>query len=196
VRSRAKKIAFVLAISAGALLGLAVLSVVALASTGTLKLYTAASSSMEPTLHCARPNTGCEARFSDRFAVLTRIRSFDRGDIVVYRTPPRAATMCGAAGTFVHRLIGLPGETLETRLQDGAAYVYVDGRKLDEPYIDPERRDFGPAETFRVPEGGYFVMGDNRAQACDSRVFGPVPRGNVVGEVSLTYFPPGRISIR
>jgi signal peptidase I len=196
VRTRAKKVAFVLALATGAVLGLAVLSVVGLAATGTLKLYSSPSSAMEPTLHCARPNPGCEARFGDRFGVLTRVRSYERGDIVVFRTPPRALDICGAAGTFVQRIVGLPGETVETRLQGGVAYVHVDGRELDEPYVDSERRDFGPGETFRVPESAFFLMGDNRAQSCDSRFFGAVPTDDVVGEVSMIYFPPGRISIR
>jgi signal peptidase I len=196
MRSGGKKVAFALALVAGAVVGLAVLSVIALASTGTLKLYTSPSSAMEPTLRCARPNPGCSARFSDRFAVLTRIRSYDRGDIVVFRTPPVAVEKCGSAGIFVKRIVGLPGETVETRLKSGAAFVYVDGRALDEPYIEADRRDPGPAQRFEVPEDSVFLMGDNRAQSCDSRVFGAVPTENVVGEVSLTYFPPGRISIR
>jgi signal peptidase I len=196
MRSRGKKVVFVLALIAGAVVALAVLSVIALASTGTLKVYTSPGSAMEPTLRCARPNPGCSARFGDRFAVLTRIRSYDRGDIVVFRAPPVAVEKCGFAGTSVKRMIGLPGETVETRLKGGAAFVYVDGRELDEPYIEADRRDPGPAQRFEVPADSVFLMGDNRTQSCDSREFGPVPTDNVVGEVSLTYFPPGRISIR
>ena len=74
------------------------------------------------------------------------------------------------------RIIGLPGERVQIRLRHGAAYVYIDGRRLDEPYIQNDRRDIGPEETFKVPLGNYFVMGDNRSQSCDSRVWGPVPR--------------------
>ena len=90
------------------------------------------------------------------------------GGRVVFETPPQARTKCGA-GTFVKRIIGLPGETVQIRLQQGAAFVYIDGRRLEEPYVEHDRRDIGPEETFSAPQGGYFVMGDNRSQSCDSR---------------------------
>jgi signal peptidase I len=154
---------------------------------------------MEPTLHCARPASGCEARFSDRVLANRFIYHFhspQRGDVVVFKTPPAAKAKCGAGGTFVKRIIGLPGETVQMRVRRGAAYVYVDGRRLDEPYIEKNRRDIGPGETFHVPQGRYFVMGDNRAQSCDSRVWGSVPRANLIGKVFMTYWPPQRISFR
>jgi signal peptidase I len=161
--------------------------------------YRIPSSSMEPTLHCARPAPGCEARFSDRVLANRFIYHFHdphRGDVIVFKTPPAAKAKCGAGGTFVKRIIGLPGERVQTRLKRGAAYVYVDGKRLDEPYIQNDRRDIGPEETFRVPLGYYFVMGDNRAQSCDSRVWGSVPRQNIIGKVFMTYWPPQRISFR
>ena len=151
---------------------------------------------MTPALECAEPVPGCESDTSDRFAALTRFRSFDRADIVVFETPSSALAKCGAGGTFVQRIIGLPGETVEVRVRGGAAYVYVDGVELEEPYIEQERRDVGPEKRFRVPEDHYFVMGDNRSRTCDSRVYGSVPVENVVGEVTLTYWPPSRIAFR
>lgn len=161
--------------------------------------YRIPSSSMEPTLHCARPAPGCEARFSDRVLANRFIYHFhdpQRGDIIVFKTPPAAKQKCGAGGTFVKRIIGLPGERLQMRIRRGAAYVYIDGKRLDEPYIQNDRRDIGPAETFRVPLGHYFVMGDNRSQSCDSRVWGSVPKQNIIGKVFMTYWPPNRISFR
>ena len=161
--------------------------------------YRIPSSSMEPTLHCARPAAGCEARFSDRVLANRFIYHFtdpQRGDVVVFETPPEARAKCGAGGTFVKRIIGLPGERLQIRLQRGAAYVYIDGSRLDEPYIEHDRRDIGPEETYNVPRGKYFVMGDNRSQSCDSRVWGPVPKENLIGKVFMTYWPPNRISVR
>ena len=161
--------------------------------------YRIPSSSMEPTLHCARPAQGCESRFSDRVLAnrfIYRFRDPARGDQVVFDTPPKARAQCGAGGTFVKRIIGLPGETLQIRLLRGAAFVYIDGQRLDEPYIEHDRRDIGPEETFKVPANHYFVMGDNRAQSCDSRVWGSVPEDNLIGKVFMTYWPPNRISFR
>jgi signal peptidase I len=161
--------------------------------------YRIPSSSMEPSLHCARPANGCEARFSDRVLAnrfIYRFRDPQRGEIVVFETPPAARARCGAGGTFVKRLIGLPGERIELRNEGGSSYVYVNGRKLNEPYVRPERRDTRGPETFNVPQGQYFMMGDNRSQSCDSREWGSVPRENLIGKVFATYWPPNRISLR
>jgi len=161
--------------------------------------YRIPSSSMEATLHCARPAAGCESRFSDRVLAnrfIYHFRDPQRGDVVVFETPPAAKAKCGAGGTFVKRIVGLPGETVQIRLRRGAAFVYVDGRRLEEPYIEHDRRDIGPEEKFKVPAGSYFVMGDNRSQSCDSRVWGSVPEENLIGKVFMTYWPPQRISFR
>jgi signal peptidase I len=158
--------------------------------------YRIPSSSMEPTLHCARPAPGCESRFSDRVLAnrfIYHFRDPKRGEIIVFNTPPLARIRCGAGGTFVKRLIGLPGETVSER--DGI--VYIDGKELKEPYVAPSRRDHNPPQSWtRIPPGEYFFMGDNRAQSCDSRVWGPVPRKNLIGEVFFVYWPPNRIGFR
>jgi signal peptidase I len=161
--------------------------------------YRIPSSSMEPTLHCAKPASGCEARFSDRVLanrLIYRFRDPKRGEIIVFETPPAARARCGAGGTFVKRLIGLPGDLVELRSEGGLSYVYINGKKLDEPYIGQNRRDSRGPETFPVPQGQYFMMGDNRSQSCDSREWGTVPRKNLIGKVFATYWPPNRISVR
>ena len=60
----------------------------------------------------------------------------ERGDIVVFETPLAARQRCGAGGTFVKRIIGLPGERVELRSERSSTYVYINGRRLEEPYID------------------------------------------------------------
>jgi signal peptidase I len=93
----------------------------------------------------------------------------------------------------VKRLIALPGETW----QEKNGFVYIDGKKLIEPYIKPGRRDTGTSYPARkIPEGMYFMMGDNRSQSCDSREWGSVPRNNLIGEVFAVYWPPNRIGFR
>ena len=156
--------------------------------------YRIPSSSMEPTLHCAKPAPGCEGSFSDRVLANRFLYHFEdpkRGQIIVFNTPPLAKVRCGQGGTFVKRLIGLPGETVNER--DG--YVFIDGKALNEPYVKPERRDH-QTNSWKVPLGEYFFMGDNRNQSCDSRVWGAVPRSNLIGEVFFVYWPPNRIGFR
>jgi signal peptidase I len=156
--------------------------------------YRIPSSSMEPTLHCARPGSGCEARFSDRVLAnrfIYHFRSPQRGQIIVFKTPPAAATKCGSGGTFVKRLIGLPGETVTEK----NGQISIDGHRLIEPYVKADRRD-SESGKWSVPKGQYFFMGDNRVQSCDSREWGSVPRKNLIGEVFAVYWPPNRIDFR
>ncbi len=155
--------------------------------------YRIPSSSMEPTLHCARPGADCEARLSDRVLAnrfIYHFRSPRRGEIIVFNTPTAAAqAACNASGTFVKRLIGLPGETVTER--NGT--IFIDGKRLKEPYVKPDRRDH-QSGSWPVPKGHYFFMGDNRQQSCDSRRWGSVPRKSLIGEVFMTYWPPNRIA--
>jgi signal peptidase I len=157
--------------------------------------YRIPSSSMEPTLHCAAPEVGCEAGTSDRVLANRFVYRFtdpERGDIVVFQTPPEADQLCpGPGGVFVKRLLGLPGDTLEIR----EGQLFVNGEPLPEPYVygGDVGDDFGPVT---VREGTYFMMGDNRFQSCDSREWGAVPRENLIGPVFARYWPIQRIGFQ
>jgi signal peptidase I len=173
--------------------GVAILFVLAFEAE-VAKPYQVPSSSMEPTLHCARPGKWCRGRFSDRVLVnrLTyRFRDPRRGDVVVFNTPPAADRVCDRGGTYLKRIVGLPGE----QISEVRGYVFVDGRPLAEPYVARSQRDTQTHTWPRVPPSRYFMVGDNRAHSCDSRLWGSVPRSNLIGTVAMRYWPPGRISL-
>ena len=156
--------------------------------------YRIPSSSMEPTLHCAAPAVGCQSGSSDRVLAnrfIYRFRDPERGDIVVFETPEEAVERCGAGGTFVKRLIGLPGDTIAQR----SGILRVNGEPLHESYVNggPPGQDF-PERTLGADE--YFMMGDNRGQSCDSREWGPVSRDDLIGPVFAVYWPPTRLGLR
>ncbi len=167
--------------------------------------YRIPSSSMEPALNCAKPALGCLGDSSDRVLacrICLDFRSPSRGDIVVFNTPSAAAADCGEGGTFVKRVIGLPGETVR---EDDNGFIWIRGPdskkfvRLKEPYLASKGRledsaHFG--QVWHVPEGEYFMMGDNRSQSCDSRTWGSVPRDKLIGTVFFVYWPPDRIGFR
>jgi signal peptidase I len=170
--------------------------------------YRIPSSSMEPTLNCAKgpANPGCLGNSSDRVLACRICLDFghnpSRGDIVVFNTPTEAALKCGEGGTFVKRVIGLPGDWVH---EDDQGFIYIKSPgekqyvKLKEPYISKQDRladnsHFGI--TKHVPDGQYFMMGDNRSQSCDSRTWGSVPRNKLIGIVFFLYWPPDRIGFR
>lgn len=156
--------------------------------------YRIPSSSMEPSLHCARPGADCQAHYSDRVLadrVSFRFRKPKRGETIVFKAPPLARERC-SGGTFVKRLVGMPGERWEER--DGI--VYINGKVLKEPYIKSGRGDNRTLPERVIPEGEYFFMGDNRKASCDSREWGSVARKDLIGAVFAVYWPPKRISFR
>ena len=123
---------------------------------------------------------------------LLPLRDIKRGDIIVFRYPLQPDT------DFVKRVIGLPGDSVEVRDK----IVSVNGTALKEPYVihdDPQvyplqpalpepyrsRDQFGP---FRVPQGQYFAMGDNRDRSSDSRYWGTVPRTMIKGRAFMVYW--------
>jgi signal peptidase I len=153
------------------------------------------TSSMEPTLHCAKPGVGCTGSLNDRVIVakiVYRFRNPERGEIAVFHAPPEAKERCTEGGTYLKRVIGLPGEQISER--DGV--FYVDGRKLNEPYVTQFERDSVTKTWPRLGKGEYFMMGDNRLGSCDSRTWGPVSRSAFIGPVVATYWPPTRWTVR
>jgi signal peptidase I len=105
-----------------------------------------------------------------------------RGDVIVFDPPT------GSDKPYIKRVIGLPGE--EVTFGDG--HVFINGEQLPEDYIQ-DRTTCRPARSdycdVVVPEGDVFVLGDHRSNSSDSRVFGPVPVGNIVGKAWFSYWP-------
>ena len=175
----------------------AAVAVVLIFQAQVAKPYQIPSPSMEPTLHCAKPADFCQGRFSDRVIanrLAYRFGEPKRGQIVVFRAP-ETVQRCGLSdegSTFVKRIIGLPGELVSEH--DGV--IHINGVRLIESYVDPSLRGHKSDRWPRVAPGHYFVLGDNRIHSCDSRTWGTVRRGNLIGPVMLTYWPPNRGSFR
>ena len=153
------------------------------------------TSSMEPTLHCAKPGSGCAARLNDRVLaakIVYRFRDPRRGEIAVFDAPERARRLCTEGGTYLKRVIGLPGEVVSER----SGFFYIDGKRLKEPYLSLYDRDAVTKTWPALGKDEYFVMGDNRLGSCDSRTWGPVPRSAFIGPVVATYWPPNRWTVR
>lgn len=101
----------------------------------------------------------------------------ERFDVVICHYPDRGNT------NFVKRVVGLPGDTVA--VLDG--YLYVNGEKYEEEYLT-HRPDYNLA-PYVVPEGEYFVLGDNRSNSNDSHRIGPIDREMIVGHVRSVFFP-------
>jgi signal peptidase I len=118
-----------------------------------------------------------------------RWASYERGDIIVFEPPE--AWESPRRDPFIKRVIGLPGDRIE--IEDGL--VLVNGVELDEPYLFMRRGRPEPTEpgadgdTWVVPLGFLFVMGDHRSASADSREFGPIEVSTVLGRALLRYWP-------
>ena len=159
-------------------IGIAVVQPIVVAAplaSNVLRAFRMPTPSMEPTL---LPG--------DQFVtslIAYRLSNPARGDIVAYSPADRPTV------SYVHRVIGLPGETIEIREKS----VYINGAKLDEPYVQfvrpPRPGDFpgDMAKGTTLADNMYFLLGDNRDNSADSRYNGPVPRNNILGKVRMIY---------
>jgi signal peptidase I len=135
------------------------------------------SGSMIPTLE-----------INDRVLVnkfIYRFKEPERGDIVVFQSVDNSNE------DLIKRVVGLPGDKIAVR----NGRLFLNGEPQKETYTNkkfPDRSFF--AQT-TVPKGHVFVMGDNRANSADSRVFGPLPEKNIEGEAFLRFWPPDRIGL-
>lgn len=112
----------------------------------------------------------------------------ERGDIIVFDAPVN-----GADKPYIKRVIGLPGETVETR--NGS--VYINGQELDEDYLNGNDTFCGDQDCppVAVPEHAVFALGDNRDNSQDSRNFGPVSVDRIIGKAWITYWPSDHIGV-
>ena len=110
------------------------------------------------------------------------------GDIVVFTHPPLDQCPGAPAGDLVKRVIALPGQTIYS----AGNTIYINGHLLAEPYL-PAYDPLGPPiassqHPYRVPPGEFYVLGDNRADSCDSRYWGPIQGSSIIGKAILVIW--------
>jgi len=147
-----------------------------------IEAYFIPSVSMEPTLH-----------IGDRVLVNKLgydLHAIHRGDVVVFKSPPREVASDPSIKDLIKRVIGLPGD----QIQAINGQVYINGKLLKEPYLPPgtETTDL-PLQT--VPAGQYFMLGDNRGNSGDSRFIGTIPRNLIVGRAFVRVWPLSRLGL-
>jgi signal peptidase I len=126
-----------------------------------------------------------ERIFINKFSYKFGITEVNRGDTVVFWFPGDPSK------SYIKRVIGVPGDTVE--VIEGT--VFVNGQKIDEPYVPEEYRDKVSTPKNNVPNGEYFVLGDHRSSSNDSRSWGTVPRGFIYGKAVFVYWPPDRMGM-
>ena len=134
------------------------------------------SGSMIPTL-----------QINDRVLVNKFIYRFtepDRGDIIVFESVDNPDE------DLIKRVVALPGDTVAVR----RGHLILNGDRRKEPYLNKNLPDRSFYAKTKIPKNHVFVMGDNRGNSADSRVFGPLPSDNVKGEAFLRFWPISKIS--
>jgi signal peptidase I len=136
------------------------------------------SASMDPTL-----------KVHDRILVNKlsyHMHPVHRGDIVVFKRSANMPLTEGNIKDLVKRVIGLPGETISST---PSGQIEINGQVLQESYLPPGTALGQPIKTQTIPSGHYFVMGDNRTDSSDSRVFGPIARSQIIGRAFILIWP-------
>ncbi|HYW19505.1 MAG TPA: signal peptidase I [Nodularia sp. (in: cyanobacteria)] len=156
------------------------------------------SGSMEPTLNGTPNQWEADKIIVDKLKY--RFSEPQRGDIVVF-SPTKTLQEEQYNDAFIKRIIGLPGEKVE--LKDGQ--VYINNKPLEEvKYLNSEQRTAidvctsAPQQAYlakpeTIPPNSYLVLGDNRNSSYDSRCWGVVPRGNIIGRAVLRFWPLNHI---
>ncbi len=136
--------------------------------------FVVSGASMEPTFHNGQYLIVDELSY--------RLEAPQRGDVIIFRYPKDPKEF------FIKRIIGLPGESV-TIAGDKISITRTDGTtlSLSEPYI--VNHGNGSDNVYKLTGDEYFVMGDNRPESSDSRVWGPLPRDNIVGRAFLRLLP-------
>ncbi len=117
------------------------------------------------------------------------LHDVNRGDVVVFSRPSALPNRPDDPDDLIKRVIALPGESVTAR--DGS--IYIDGKRLKEPYLDDSVKTYNLDNPVTVPDGHVWVMGDNRTNSEDSRFFGPVDADTIVGRAFMIMWPPGRM---
>lgn len=155
-----------------------------LVKTFVLETFWIPSASMEHTLDIG------DRVFVNKLAY--DFHSVHEGDIVVFVPTPAQRKILGAnVNDVIKRVIGLPGETIQTK--DGR--ILIDGKTLSEPYLSPGvAPTAGPPIPFqKIPAGHYYLLGDNRGDSMDSRYFGTITRSQIVGRAFFRFWPLSRL---
>jgi signal peptidase I len=121
--------------------------------------------------------------FINKFAY--HFESISRGDVVVFHYPRDPEK------SYIKRIIALPGDRLD--IENGR--VYVNGKRVQEPYVPRDYRDSRSVPEMMVPPNEYFVMGDHRSISSDSRDFGPVERELIYGKAAFVYWPADNMGV-
>jgi signal peptidase I len=162
---------------------LVALVIALLVRTYVIQTYYIPSISMEPTL-----------QVGDHILVLKAAYRFTSpaiGDVIVFKAPPKEHLACQdpEVQDLVKRIIALPNDTIRSVGNN----IYINNHLLAQPW--QHTMNIGSAiPTQTIPPNRYFVMGDNRPESCDSRVWGTVPRGNIIGKAVLIFWPLSRFS--